>query len=162
MCVCLSVCFFFLVRNRLQNHAHYGDEAFAGDSVGLGLGQRLDFIFKKGNFGAKSPLTSKIMFLLWFYLLLHSKSKTSLVTSLLTCMTTLQEATSRVSKPFRQLPIIATVDIAITSIGDYRNRSQTSLAHYEQRVCCTMEIKMNQIRFWFITVAKDNEPVAPT
>ena len=36
-----------LVRNRLQNHAHYGDEAFAGDSVGLGLGQRLNFILKK-------------------------------------------------------------------------------------------------------------------
>ena len=41
-----------LVRNRLQNHAYYGDEAFAGDSVGLGLGQRLDFIFKTGTFGA--------------------------------------------------------------------------------------------------------------
>ena len=62
----LSVCLFvsMLVRNRLQNHAYYGDEAFAGDSVGLGLGQRLNFIFKKGNFGAKSPLTSKIMFML--------------------------------------------------------------------------------------------------
>ena len=36
-----------LVRNRLQNHAYYGDEAFAGDSVGLGLGQRVNFIFKK-------------------------------------------------------------------------------------------------------------------
>ena len=33
--------------NRLPNHAHYGDESFAGDSVGLGLGQRLNFIFKK-------------------------------------------------------------------------------------------------------------------
>ena len=41
----MPVC--FLVRNRLQNHAHYGDEAFAGDSVGLGLGHGLDFIFKK-------------------------------------------------------------------------------------------------------------------
>ena len=42
-----SVCLFvsMLVRNRLPNHAYYGDEAFAGDSVGLGLGQRLDFIF---------------------------------------------------------------------------------------------------------------------
>ena len=50
------------VRNRLQNYAYYGDEAFAGDSVGIGLGQRLDFIFRKGNFGAKSPLTSKILF----------------------------------------------------------------------------------------------------
>ena len=36
-----------LVRNRLQNHAYYDDEAFAGDSAGLGLGQRLNFIFKK-------------------------------------------------------------------------------------------------------------------
>ena len=36
-----------LVQNRLQNHAHYGDEALAGDSVGLGLGQRLNFILKK-------------------------------------------------------------------------------------------------------------------
>ena len=35
------------VRNRLPNHAYYGDEAFAGDSVGLGLGQRLNFIFEK-------------------------------------------------------------------------------------------------------------------
>ena len=51
-----------LVRNRLPNHAYYGDEAFAGDSVGLGLGQQLDFIFEKGTFGAKSPLTSKILF----------------------------------------------------------------------------------------------------
>ena len=42
---CLPVC--FLVRNRLQNHAYYGDEAFAGDSVGLGLGQRINFIFRK-------------------------------------------------------------------------------------------------------------------
>ena len=32
----------------LQNHVYYGDEAFAGDSSGLGLGQRLNFIF---NFG---------------------------------------------------------------------------------------------------------------
>jgi hypothetical protein len=36
-----------LVRNRLPNHANYGDEAFSGDSVGLGLGQRLNFILKK-------------------------------------------------------------------------------------------------------------------
>ena len=45
----MSVCLFvsMLVWNRLPNHAHYGDEAFAGDSVGLGLGQRLNFIFKK-------------------------------------------------------------------------------------------------------------------
>ena len=35
-----------LVRNRLQNHAYCGDEAFAGVSVGLGLGQRLNFILK--------------------------------------------------------------------------------------------------------------------
>ena len=51
-----------LVRNRLPNHAYHGDEAFAGDSVCLGLGQRLNFIFKKGTFGAKSPLMSKILF----------------------------------------------------------------------------------------------------
>ena len=44
------------VWNRFPNHAHYGDEAFAGDSVGLGLGQRLNSIFKKGTLGAKSPL----------------------------------------------------------------------------------------------------------
>ena len=35
------------VWNRLPNHAHYDDEPFAGDSVGLGLGQRLNFVFKK-------------------------------------------------------------------------------------------------------------------
>ena len=45
VCVCVYVC--MLVRNRLQNHVYYGDEAFAGDSVGLGLGQRLNFNFKK-------------------------------------------------------------------------------------------------------------------
>ena len=61
--VCVSVCLFvsMLVRNRLPNHAYYGDEAFAGDSVGLGLGQRLNFILKKFTFGAKSPLMSKIL-----------------------------------------------------------------------------------------------------
>ena len=44
--VCLSVCEYvsMLVRNRLPNHAYYVDEAFAGDLVGLALGQRLDFI----------------------------------------------------------------------------------------------------------------------
>ena len=54
----LSVYLFvsMFVRNRLQNHVYYGDEAFAGDSVGLGLDQRLNFIFKRGTFGAKSPL----------------------------------------------------------------------------------------------------------
>ena len=36
-----------LVQNRLPNHAYYGDKAFAGELVGLGLGQRLNFIFKK-------------------------------------------------------------------------------------------------------------------
>ena len=41
------------VRNRLSNHEYYGDEAFAIDSVGLGLGQRLYVIFKKGYFGGK-------------------------------------------------------------------------------------------------------------
>ena len=47
VCLCVSVCVSMFVRNRLQNHACYGDEAFAGDSVGLGLGQRLNFILKK-------------------------------------------------------------------------------------------------------------------
>ena len=54
-----------LVRNRLQKHAYYGDEAFAGDSVGLGLGQRLNSIFKKlilMYFWAKSSLLSRILF----------------------------------------------------------------------------------------------------
>ena len=50
------------VRNRLPNHAYYGDEAFAGDLVGLGLGQLLNVIFEKGTFGAKSPLMSKLLF----------------------------------------------------------------------------------------------------
>ena len=36
-----------LVRKRLPNHTYYGDEAFAGASVGLGLGQRLNSIFEK-------------------------------------------------------------------------------------------------------------------
>ena len=47
-----------LVRNMLPNHAHYGDEAFAGDSVGLGLGQQLNFIKKKYSkvlLGQNSP-----------------------------------------------------------------------------------------------------------
>ena len=39
VCVCEYVCMCMLVRNRLPNHAYYGDEAFVGDSVGLGLGQ---------------------------------------------------------------------------------------------------------------------------
>ena len=43
--VCLSLS--MLVWNRLPNHAYYGDEAVAGDSVRLGLGQRLNLIFKK-------------------------------------------------------------------------------------------------------------------
>ena len=54
-----------LVRNRLPNHAYYGDEAFAGDSVGLGLGQRLNFIFKKlisRYFGGKMAPNEKILF----------------------------------------------------------------------------------------------------
>ena len=51
--------------NRLPNHAHYGDESFAGDSVGLGLGQRLNFIFKKLNlryFWGKIAPDEKILF----------------------------------------------------------------------------------------------------
>ena len=45
MCVCeyVSMWVCMLVRNRLPYHAYYGDEAFAGDSVGLGLGQQLTF-----------------------------------------------------------------------------------------------------------------------
>ena len=46
VCLCVSMYVCMLVWNRLQNHAYYGDEAFAGDSVGLGLGQRLNFIKK--------------------------------------------------------------------------------------------------------------------
>ena len=42
LCDCLSIC--MSMWNRLPNHAHYGDESFAGDSLGLGLGQRINFI----------------------------------------------------------------------------------------------------------------------
>ena len=45
VCLCVSDYVSMFVRNRLPNYANYGDEAFAGDSVGLGLGQRLNFIF---------------------------------------------------------------------------------------------------------------------
>ena len=54
-----------LVRNRLQNHVYYGDEAFAGDSVGLGLRQRQNSIFKKlilMYFWGKIAPDEKIMF----------------------------------------------------------------------------------------------------
>ena len=34
LCVCVGVC--MSVRNRLPNHAHYGDENYKGDSMGLG------------------------------------------------------------------------------------------------------------------------------
>ena len=54
-----------LVRNRVRNHAYYGDEAFAGDSVGLGLGQRLNSIFKKlilMHFCGKIAPDEKILF----------------------------------------------------------------------------------------------------
>ena len=47
VCVGVFVCVCMSIRNRLPNHAYYGDEAFVGDSVGLGLGQRLNFVFKK-------------------------------------------------------------------------------------------------------------------
>ena len=43
MCLCVSM----LVGNRLPNYVYYGGEAFTGDSVGIGLGQRLNFILKK-------------------------------------------------------------------------------------------------------------------
>ena len=46
LCVCVCVCVTMFVRYRLPNHAYYGDEAFAGDLVGLGLGQRLNLILK--------------------------------------------------------------------------------------------------------------------
>ena len=61
--MCLSVCEYvcMLVRNRLPNHAHYGDEAFAGDLVGLVLGQRPNLIFEKATFLPKAPLMSKIL-----------------------------------------------------------------------------------------------------
>ena len=54
-----------LVRNRIPNYAYYSDEAFAGDSVGLGLGQRLNSIFKKlilMYFWGKIAPDEKIMF----------------------------------------------------------------------------------------------------
>ena len=54
-----------LVRNRLQNNAYYGDEAFAGDSVGLGLSQQLNFILKKiilRYFWGKIAPDEKILF----------------------------------------------------------------------------------------------------
>ena len=43
----LSVCLCMFVRNRLPDYAYHGDEAFTGDLMGLGLGQRLSSIFKK-------------------------------------------------------------------------------------------------------------------
>ena len=43
--VCLCDCMF--VWNRPPDHADYRDEPFTGDSVCLGLGQGLNFIFKK-------------------------------------------------------------------------------------------------------------------
>ena len=51
--------------NRLPNHAHYGDEPFTGDSVGLGLGQRVNLIFKKlilRYFWGKVTPDEKILF----------------------------------------------------------------------------------------------------
>ena len=53
------------VRNRFPNHAYYGDEAFAGDSLGLGLGKRLNFTFKKlilRYFRGKVAPDEKILF----------------------------------------------------------------------------------------------------
>ena len=53
------------VWNRLPNHEHYGDEPFAGDSVGLGLVQRLNFIYKKNilrYFWGKIAPDEKILF----------------------------------------------------------------------------------------------------
>ena len=42
ICLCVWVC----VRNRLPNHAHYGDENFTGDLIDLEEGRRLKLIFK--------------------------------------------------------------------------------------------------------------------
>ena len=50
VCVCVSmlVCEYLCWSGiSFPNHAYYGDEAFAGDSVDLGLSQRLNFILKK-------------------------------------------------------------------------------------------------------------------
>ena len=44
--MCVSLCVCLCARNRHPNHAHYGDEPVAGDSIGLGYGQRLNFIFE--------------------------------------------------------------------------------------------------------------------
>ena len=41
---------FCVSRYRLPNHVYYGEGTFTGDSVGLGLGQRLNFISKKTYF----------------------------------------------------------------------------------------------------------------
>ena len=43
----LSVCLFvsMLIRNRLPNHAYYGDEAFAGDSSGSRIRSAIKFYF---------------------------------------------------------------------------------------------------------------------
>ena len=53
------------VWNRLPNHVHYHDEPFAGDSVSLGLGQLLNFVFKKlilRYFWGKIAPDEKILF----------------------------------------------------------------------------------------------------
>ena len=69
--VCVFVCVrvyeyvSMFVRDRLPHHAYYGDEAFAGESVGLGLGQRLNFICLKlilGYFWGKIAPDEKILF----------------------------------------------------------------------------------------------------
>ena len=105
--VWLSIC--LSIWNRLPNHAHYGDESFAGDSLGLGLGHGLNFIFKKlilRYFGQNRPRWKTFCLQFCCNLL---KPTISLVTMLLTCMTTLQEATW-----------------AIYEYGDYRNRLNLS------------------------------------
>ena len=88
--VCVIVC--MSMWNRLPNHAHYGDEPFAGDSVGLGLGQRLNFISKKvilRYFWGKIAPDEKILFtsragpaLIYFYMQqILLKSKQRLITT---------------------------------------------------------------------------------
>ena len=51
VCVCLCECLTVTVsvQNRLPNHAHYSDETFTGDSMGLVEDRRLSFISKKHN-----------------------------------------------------------------------------------------------------------------
>ena len=118
------------VWNRLPSHAHYGDEPFAGDSVGLGLGQRLNFIFEKlilTYFWGKIAPDEKILFtsragpaLIYFYMqqiLLKSKQRLIRASLYVGCKVAamdekhLQETTSipGSQERFTNMGIIATV-----------------------------------------------------